>query len=98
MRRTMPPEMGGAYGSPVDELQDVIDDLNSAEELYMISVKMNGVTVYGYPGKREKINNQMKDLIDSIDSGIMHKVGGTWINPQFVLTARIIKYSSEVNE
>jgi hypothetical protein len=90
--------MGGSYGSPIEELQSVIDDLNDTEELFIISVKMNGVTVYSYPGKREKINNQMQDLIDSIDNGIMHKIGGTWINPQFVLTARIIKYSPEVNE
>ena len=87
------PELGGAHGSTVEELEEIINDLNSGETLYVLSVKMKeGLTVYSYPGKRESIDKLLNELIDSIDAGEMHKVGATWVAPQYVITVRTVKY------
>ena len=93
------PYNGGLYGCLKDELLSVIEDLDSNEDLYIVSVKtLSNITVYSFPGTLTKIKNQMSDFIDAMNNEEIVKVGTTWINTKNVATARICKYLGDNND
>ena len=93
------PYNGSLYGCLKDELLSVIEDLDSNEDLYIVSVKtLSNITVYSFPGTLNKIRNMLSDLVDSMGNEEVTKVGTTWVNTKNIATARICKYIGDGND
>ena len=84
---------GGLYGCLKDELKDTLNDFESNEDLFVVSVKMtSGITVYSLPKILYKCRNTMTDLVNATDAGEMFFLGATWVNTAQIVTVRMCKY------
>lgn len=83
----------GLYGCLREELEEVINDLNNDEDLFVVSVKtVSGMTLYSLPGTLTRCKKIMEELVSSIENKEVCQLGVTWVNTEHIITARMCKY------
>ena len=89
----------GAYGCLRNELMKVIEELDDDNNLYVVSAKTSSdLTIYSFPMSREKVNEVTEDLISAMREKDIFKLGTTWVNTEYIVTIRIVKYLNEEEE